>query len=157
MQNQNNENIVNLNLEGGIAYKMYVPYKDTDIIQGLVAREHKPYEYDMLQDIVARVSKGSTVLDVGMNIGNHSLFFLANGLKVIAFEANKKMSAIAKESVKLNGFDKDITIHECGVSDREENAYYAASENIYNCGGMSLTVLEDSASKSNGGGGGCKF
>lgn len=151
MQNQNNENIVNLNLEDGIAYKMYVPYKDTDFIQGLVAREHKPYEYDMLQDIVARVPKGSTVLDVGMNIGNHSLFFLANGLKVIAFEANQKMSAIAKESVRLNGFEKDITIYECGVSDKEENAYFA-SEDIYNYGGMSLTVLEDSAFRATGGG-----
>ena len=139
------ENVVTLDLKDeGVQYKMYLPFKDTDYIQRIINTTKQPYEYEMLQTILKRIPKGSLVLDVGMNIGNHSLFFAANGHKVIAFEANPKMSAIAKESIKLNAFEKTIKVYEMGVSNCEEIAHFA-NEIPHNFGAMSLTQGEYSA------------
>lgn len=134
------QNVMTLDLkEEGVCYKMYLPYKDTDYIQRVVNTTQKPYEYEMLQEMPTRIPKDSTLLDIGMNIGNHSLFFAANGRNVIAFEANPKMSAIAKESIRLNGFEDRIKVYEYGLSDKEEEAFFA-KENPHNYGAMALTL-----------------
>ncbi|MBX7545526.1 FkbM family methyltransferase [Helicobacter turcicus] len=142
------KDVVTLDLkEEGVKYKVYVPYKETDCIQRDIYKNNVPYEYELLQEILTRIPKDSVVLDVGMNIGNHALSFAANGYKVIAFEANPKMSAIAKESIKLNGFQKAIKVYEIGVSNREEVMHFE-KEIPENFGAMSLTLGE-----SMGGGG----
>ena len=144
------QDVVTLHLnDEGVEYKMYLPFKDTDYIQKHVNGTKQPYEYDMLQAMLLRIPKGSYVLDIGMNIANHSLFFAANGLNVIAFEANPKMSAIAKKSIALNGFESKIKVYEMGVSDKEEIAHFA-TEIPHNYGAMSLT---QGAPSSAGGGG----
>lgn len=102
---------------------MYLPFKETDYIQQIVNGTKQPYEYDMLQAMLQRIPKDGVVLDVGMNIANHSLFLAANGYKVFGFEANPKMSAIAKKSIALNGFENKIKVYEMGVSNREEVAH----------------------------------
>ena len=133
------QDVVTLHLnDEGVEYKMYLPFKDTDYIQKHVNGTKQPYEYDMLQAMLLRIPKGSYVLDIGMNIANHSLFFAANGLNVIAFEANPKMSAIAKKSIALNGFENKIKVYEMGVSNREEVAHFT-EEIPHNYGAMSLT------------------
>ena len=124
---------------------MYLPFKETDYIQQIVNGTKQPYEYDMLQ----RIPKDGVVLDVGMNIANHSLFLAANGYKVFSFEANPKMSAIAKKSIALNGFENKIKVYEMGVSNREEVAHFT-EEIPHNYGAMSLT---QGAPSSAGGGG----
>ncbi|WP_299549295.1 FkbM family methyltransferase [uncultured Helicobacter sp.] len=133
----------------GVKYQMYLPFKKTDYIQKIINTTKQPYEYEMLQTMLKRIKRGSLVLDVGMNIGNHALFFAANGYKVYAFEANKKMSAIAKESIKLNAFEEAIKVYEMGVSNCEEMLYFE-KEIPSNFGGMTLIQRE---SVGEGGGG----
>ena len=133
------EDVVTLKLtDEGVEYKMYLPFKETDYIQKIVNETKQPYEYDMLQAMLQRIPKGGVVLDVGMNIANHSLFLAANGYKVFGFEANPKMSAIAKKSIALNGFENKIKVYEMGVSNREEVAHFT-EEIPHNYGAMSLT------------------
>lgn len=133
------EDVVTLKLtDEGVEYKMYLPFKETDYIQQIVNGTKQPYEYDMLQAMLQRIPKGGVVLDVGMNIANHSLFLAANGYKVFSFEANPKMSAIAKKSIALNGFENKIKVYEMGVSNREEVAHFT-EEIPHNYGAMSLT------------------
>lgn len=137
-----NDDILELKLENNVQYKIYIPYKDSDYIQKHIFNTKKPYEYEMLLHILTQISKGSTILDIGMNIANHSLFLAANGFKIHAFEANAKMSAIAKRSIALNSFEKRIKVYEFGVSDKEEKAYFA-NENPHNFGAMSLSMLDE--------------
>lgn len=95
--------IIEINLsELGINYKMYAPNYQTNLIEKIVYKTKKPYEYEMLRTMaeeLARVNpnKDKAILDVGMNIGNHALFYAALGYKVIGIEANPKMSQIAKK------------------------------------------------------------
>lgn len=136
------EDIVELSFENGMHYKMYLPFKESDYIQKIVFNTKKPYEYEMLSYILTQIPKNSTLLDIGMNIANHSLFLAANGFKIYAFEANSKMSAIAKESIRLNGFEDRIKIYEFGVSDRDEKAYFE-KEKPWNFGSMSLSTIDE--------------
>ena len=122
--------VINIELkELGINYKMYAPNRKTNLIERIVDNTKQPYEYEMLLTMANELclinpKKNKTILDIGMNIGNHALFFAALGYKVIGIEANPKMSAIAKKSVEINGFEDKIKIIECGVSDKDEILYF---------------------------------
>ncbi len=134
------ENIVNVEIDAKHNLKMYLPYKEEDYIQRTIWRTKKPYEFEMLKDVLKKLSmgiQGGIFLDCGMNIGNHSLFIAANGYRVIAFEANPKMVEIAQESVRINHFQDKISIFETGISDKYEKAYFPR-EFTNNFGGMFL-------------------
>ena len=68
------------------------------------------YEKELLEGMVslAKNSKG-TVLDVGANIGNHSLYFSKYFDHVISFEPAKNNCCILKANIRLNKI-KNITI-----------------------------------------------
>ena len=122
--------VINIELkELDINYKMYAPNRKTNLIERIVDNTKQPYEYEMLLTMANELclinpKKNKTILDIGMNIGNHALFFAALGYKVIGIEANPKMSAIAKKSVEINGFEDKIKIIECGASDKDEILYF---------------------------------
>lgn len=128
--------------EFNVNYKMYLPNNKTNLIERIIVSTKKPYEYEMLKSMAKQLErvnkdKSGAVLDVGMNLGNHALFFAALGYKVIGIEANKKMSEIAKKSIQINGFEKLIKVIECGVSDKEEICHFEC-EIPGNFGGMSM-------------------
>lgn len=58
----------------------------------------------MLQDFLKKAKKNTIIVDIGANIGNHSLYLAAHGFDVCAFEANQTLCDIFKISIKLNGF-----------------------------------------------------
>lgn len=138
--------IIELKLdEVGIAYKMYAPNRSTNLIERIVDKTKKPYEYEMLVEIkeeLERVNKDKSgvILDVGLNIGNHALFFAALGYKVIGIEANPKMVAIAQKSVQINGFEDKIKIITMGASDKNESLEFE-TEIPHNYGMMHLGAI----------------
>ncbi|MGQ2698212.1 FkbM family methyltransferase, partial [Campylobacter coli] len=123
-----------------VNYKIYLPGKDIDYIQKKIYNELIPYEYEMLQDISERAKKDTIIVDIGSNIGNHSLYLAAHGLDVYAFEANQELCDIFKISIELNGFKK-IKLHEFGLSDKKETAVFD-NLNSKNLGGQSLTIKD---------------
>jgi FkbM family methyltransferase len=74
-----------------------------------------PYESYLLEYIYQRRFSG-LALDVGANIGNHTLWFaLVCGLHTVAFEP--VYTAELRRNVELNGADELVTIEEYGLSD----------------------------------------
>ena len=63
------------------------------------------YEKELLEAMVKIVKKNGTVLDVGANIGNHSIFFSKHFHKIIAFEPFERNCWILKANLKLNSID----------------------------------------------------
>ncbi|MFZ4215383.1 hypothetical protein ACOZB2_28835, partial [Pantoea endophytica] len=59
-----------------------------DFIQNVIKSNRRFYEPEMLADIAARTKLGSTILDIGANIGNHSVYFglFCGAKKVMSFE-----------------------------------------------------------------------
>lgn len=121
-------------------YQMFLPNWETDYIQGLLAKDGVPYEHAMLQAMQKQLAVDDIVLDVGANIGNHTLF-LANvvGCRVIAFEPNPALCQAIRRSVMLNKLDDRVVLHEVGVGKGAAKGYFTKPipENL---GGQSLTI-----------------
>ena len=122
------------------SYRMALPHWETDYIQGRLANTHEPYELEMLRAMAAVLKPGELVLDVGANIGNHSMYLaVVAECRVCAFEPNLELSRAFNESVMLNDLGGLITVHPEGVGVGPTMAHFA-NHMPDNLGGQSLTV-----------------
>lgn len=125
-------------------YSMVLPHWETDYIQGLLAKTRQPYELSMLREMAGLVGDGDLILDVGCNIGNHSLYMAsATGCRVEAFEPNPDLCEAFQKSIELNGLDGRVTLHSVGVGSRKAKAHFV-NANPDNLGAQSLTLIENS-------------
>lgn len=74
-----------------------------------------PYEYYAMKSIVGLVPNGTSILDVGANIGNHSLFWAASGHRVVAFEPNPAALVWLKQNKARNEFGDWIDVRPFGL------------------------------------------
>lgn len=84
---------------GDLSYRVVLSDPD-DYIQSFLLRDGVPYEWDMLRDAAAR--NDGLMLDVGANIGNHTLFWGASGFAVVAFEPDASLTSCLEASALLN-------------------------------------------------------
>ncbi|WP_226686990.1 FkbM family methyltransferase [Stutzerimonas stutzeri] len=123
-------------------YSIYLPNADIDYIQKKISTELQPYELEMLQDIQANVSAGDLVLDVGANIGNHTLYLAAIAeCKVVSFEPNALLIEAMRRSVEINQLSERVTLMPYGVGHTAGKGHFAAlmEENL---GGQSIEIGE---------------
>ena len=124
-------------------YFMVLPDWEEDYIQGMLVEKAVPYEFAMLQAMESCLCEDDLVLDVGANIGNHTLYLAAvAGLRVVAFEPNPELCAPFRKAITLNGLDDRVTLHKVGVGVTEGKAHFTEKK-PENLGGQSLT-LDDS-------------
>jgi FkbM family methyltransferase len=115
----------------------------TDSIQKELLSEKVPYELDMLKDMQRRLSEGDFVLDVGANIGNHSLFLAVVGkCRVTAFEPNDALCGSLLKSIELNMLTDRVNIRAVALGKVKGVGCFgrALSENA---GAQSVKVEED--------------
>lgn len=106
----------------GATYRLCLPHWETDYIQAKIVEARVPYEHGMLRSMAARLAPGDLVLDVGANVGNHSLYLAAvAGASVHAFEPNEALAAAMRESVALNEMTDRVVVHAAAVG-REPGA-----------------------------------
>jgi FkbM family methyltransferase len=74
------------------------------------------YERDQIGHFLKAVPRCGTVLDVGANVGNHSIAFSRAFAKVHAFEPNPALWQAFERNVALNP-GADVTLHRIGLSD----------------------------------------
>lgn len=99
-----------------VRYEVVVPHHATDYIQGSLMSTGVPYELDMLQAMARVLRPGDTVLDVGANIGNHTLYLAAVvGCRVLSFEPNAELTAALRESVEVDGLQDRVTVVQAAV------------------------------------------
>lgn len=107
-----------------------------DSVQGEHAhgRLYEPDELAMLE----RHFRGGLVVDVGANVGNHSLALalMPGTTGVIAFEPNPQAFAILRFNVAINGLEDRIETHRRALSDRQGEACLRQPNS--NLGGSSL-------------------
>jgi FkbM family methyltransferase len=123
-------------------YSIYLPNADIDYIQKKISTELQPYELEMLQDIQVNVSAGDLVLDVGANIGNHTLYLAAIAdCKVTSFEPNASLIEALRRSVEINQLSERVTLMPFGVGHMAGQGHFSAimEENL---GGQSIDIGE---------------
>ncbi|MFO7594868.1 MAG: FkbM family methyltransferase [Desulfocurvibacter africanus] len=83
-----------------------------DHIQRIIRRSGDFYEPAMLEDMRQRVQLGDLALDVGANIGNHSVFLAAVcGVRVQAFEPYAYLHSLLLENVRINAIESLVQAH----------------------------------------------
>lgn len=104
-----------------IFYKIFLPNHEKDHLQRMIKFLGKPYELQMLQDIVSRLNSESVFLDVGANIGNHSIYVsLSTQCEVVAFEPDKILCDAINTNIEINNI-QNITVENCAIG--SENTY----------------------------------
>lgn len=101
----------------GVTYTVALSDVNDHIQKHLLTGE--PYEHKMVRDIRNRTD--GLVVDVGANIGNHSLFLAAHGRPVVAFEPDPVLAACIRLSADLNGFST-LTVHQVGIGSERTTA-----------------------------------
>lgn len=125
---------------GGRKYQIYAPHAATDYIQSALVRTGHPYEEAMLDVMAGVLRPGELVLDVGANVGNHTLYLaVVAQCHVVAYEPNPELAAAIRTSVQLNDLDDRVTVREVGVHSRRGRG---SMENLNpsNLGAQSISV-----------------
>src|SRR5438552_3350090 len=92
-------------------------FSPEDAIPDVIRFTRTFYENDLLQFIGACTPPGGVYLDVGANVGNHTVFFgkfLAD--HVIAVEPHPSLVPFLKRNLMVNGISNS-TVIQCAVSD----------------------------------------
>lgn len=93
--------------------KVYLPFGLTDHIQRKIVSSDALYEDLIIKKFVELdlVGPQAMILDVGANIGNHSLFFakILKAARVIAFEPQNIASGILRRNIEINGLEDTVT------------------------------------------------
>ncbi len=78
------------------------------------------YEAALLDALLTQLpsERRDTFLDIGANIGTHSIAMAREFSRVIAFEPNPVVAAKFRNNIALNGLDS-VELVECGLSDEE--------------------------------------
>jgi len=128
----------------------YLPLLPTDYIQYTILMTDDYYERSTLEKVFSlykngiikeRMSQG-TVLDIGANIGNHTLYFCneCNAKKVHCFEPTELTFSILEKNISLNHLEQRTKLWKLGVGATEGRA--STAYNIYNIGGNHLHLNE---------------
>jgi FkbM family methyltransferase len=126
----------------GGEYKIFLPASQIDHIQKIIVSTKEPYEPEMLKDIGSRLKPGDLYLDIGANIGNHTLYVASLQCKVISFEPNSNLADVLKRSVAVNGYEDRVTVNNFGLGKNEGRASFAF-ENKSNTGMQNLVENRD--------------
>lgn len=97
------------------------------------------HEPDILNLFIKYIPKGGVFVDVGANIGHHSLFAAAvtgNAGKVISFEPIPKIANQFKESIYRNKYEQIVDLHNVACGDIPKQATLHLLEG--NIGGSSI-------------------
>lgn len=94
---------------------------------------HEGYEKESFQFIKQHVKPGNLVLDVGGHIGLYAISFaklVGHAGKVYTFEPTPSTNGILRETIKLNGLQKTITVQNEAISKQKGETYFYISDNL---------------------------
>ena len=128
---------------GSCDYLMVLPNTPVDYIQRTLAETGRPYEEPMLRAMAGRLHPGDLVLDVGANVGNHTMYLAAaHGCRVVAFEPNPGLAGAIGQSAAANGIGNRVDIRWIALGEHTERGRIleAIPDNL---GGQQVVAAED--------------
>jgi FkbM family methyltransferase len=111
--------VLRFHAPGGKRVALSLPDARHDYVQRTILRSGTFFEAPLLARVAAMnlVGSHSTVLDVGANIGNHSVYFGAvlGAARVVAFEPQDHCATTLSVNLALNGLTDRAVVHRCLV------------------------------------------
>ena len=109
--------------------KFYLPNYKKDLIQKAILMSNNYYEKDLLwhlcflwkEGMLSKMLKNGCVLDIGANIGNHTLFFLneCDVKRVYCFEPIPSTFKILQRNIELNELQHRVSLFNTAVGATE--------------------------------------
>ena len=91
-------------------------HPEPDYLNSVISRGQTFYELDVLMKCRERHLPGTAIIDVGANIGNHSVFYAAVlGARVYAFEPDRRSHDLLELNIAANELDGRIITECCGI------------------------------------------
>lgn len=88
------------------------------------------YEQDELEAMRSLVSERSAVaLDIGANVGHHTLYMASFCAQVHAFEPYENVASAIDDKIQRNGL-RHVQVHRVGLSDQEQVLDYFAPQGV---------------------------
>lgn len=110
---------------GSLKPVFYLPLYKKDYIQQRILTERNYYENDSLNyickewdnGIVSQAIKDNCILDIGANIGNHTLyFFFECGIAhAMCFEPIESTYNILKQNIEINHLEQETTLYRTAI------------------------------------------
>ena len=93
--------------------RFFLPYACYDAIQNIIITTNSFYEVDLLRKIRPYLKEGMVYVDIGANIGNHTVFFskICKAEKGYVFEPQRNIFEILKKNVLINGLSGKTELH----------------------------------------------
>ena len=136
----------------GLKTKFYLPNVKTDSIQQYIFKNNNYFELNNLDYIchqwnngaVGKAIENNVVLDIGANIGNHTLYYLneCNAKKVYCFEPVVDTYNVLYENIILNNLLERTCLYNVGIGSKSGKANIS-SYNMYNIGGTTIEMSDD--------------
>ena len=123
--------------------KFYLPNYDKDLIQSLVYSCKQYFEFNVLQYIDDYLPEKAIIIDIGANIGNHTLYWAneSGASKIYAFEPIPHSFKILKKNVEINNLKDRTVLYNFGLADKICDAEIKCFC-YQNYGGTRLKVLQ---------------
>nr|WP_246361773.1 FkbM family methyltransferase [Neomicrococcus lactis] len=146
-----NQDLTKLELNSLHNRKVTIYGVSDDHITKTIQESNTFYEWFLLTALQPFVSAGGLVVDVGANIGNHSIYFAASkGAKVVAFEPQPQIARILQRNIEVNFLDNLVEIRRCALGEARAVAHgqlskgnFGATKMILGEGDIQVSTLDD--------------
>lgn len=105
--------------------RLFLPNVASDGLQGMIADAGAFFEANLLGKVYVRnlIPTGGTVLDIGCNIGNHTVFFskVMKAGRVISFDLQPYCQRVVERNIKENKL-KGVTFENLGMGSEKHKA-----------------------------------
>ena len=124
---------------GGRSFKFFHDDPDDHIFRSMKGKKNF-YESDLLSSLGDMIRPDDLVLDIGANIGNHTVYFAGVcGAKVMAFEPVPRAVDLLTKNIAANALEKRVTVKNFGVGAENGTASERfTSRSEHNLGATSL-------------------
>lgn len=125
----------------------YLPDLDLrkgDYIQNLIFLEGDYFDVDQLKEIKKYIPNHAVILDIGTNIGNHTIFFAKEcyANKIYSFEPTEKTFSILTKNLQINHLEELVDAKNIALGDQKTKADVICVDEK-NCGGNKVNKNSD--------------
>jgi FkbM family methyltransferase len=113
-----------LSLDGDVVElknaRFWVPNAPRDDIQNAQLSAASFYELEMLQSIDRYLTGDSVIVDIGANVGNHTVYWgrISKVKRIYSFEPVKSTFNILSKNIELNNLSDKVKTYNIGLCDR---------------------------------------
>jgi FkbM family methyltransferase len=128
--------------------KFYCPQYPWDFIQNILVNKNEFFEQDILEELRKYIPQNAVILDVGANIGNHSIYWAGtiNSSKIHCFEPVQATFSMLLKNIELNKLQHIIIPHNIALG-RSSSVAEILVQRPDNLGGTSIKTTAEDKSK----------